>query len=100
MDQAELLMLRAFARGTLVKQLYIADAVRNINNKQRILFDPNFIKDHRVRYADYYVDVNAQGEEAILSAGAEAFGVTNYLLYLPPSTSIIVDGNRVYYARK
>lgn len=90
-----------FVRFTLIKQLEVAKKARDIDNRERILFDVTFEAISTRMVGQYRIDVDAQGREAILSAGAQAtFTADIYLQYAPSDYDIIRRANVIFLQRK
>lgn len=94
-------MERRFVFATLQKQLEIARNVRDMQNSDYILFDPNFVCNTTKMVGKFRVEVDKDGREAILSYGAQkSFNVEKYMNFMVGQKDVTRSGSVVTLGRK
>lgn len=94
-------MERRFVYATLQKQLEIARNIRDVQNADRILFDPSFVTKSIRMINQYRIEVDADGREAILSYGAQrSFNVDKYMSFMVGQPDVIRNGSIVKLGKK
>lgn len=89
-----------FVDTTLGRQHYVAMQVRAINNRDRVLYDRNFVSAKTIRHGEYRIDVDANGREAVLSAGAQkCFTPDQYYQHVAHLPSVVRVGDIILLSK-
>jgi hypothetical protein len=96
--------LSQFAQTSISTQLDIANRVRQMQNRDYVLFDKDFHRVSVVRVGNYRVEVDTFGRQGILCRAAQdRFTCKEYLYYLqrdPIMSDVKVIGDKVFLTAK
>lgn len=89
-------MDRAFVSQSLAHQLQIARVARTLDDRSRVLFDPDFLPCRFIRIGGHHVAVDADGTQAILLQAAQTTFTPEYFYSFHVSEKdVIRHGKRV-----
>lgn len=90
-----------FIQSTIDKQVEVAEKVREIDNRDRILFDSHFVTSNYKLYGNFRVEVDRSGREAILSSGAQkCFSIDYYYSFVFDKPSVARVKDVILYLKK